>query len=270
MLVPARRKAPLFVILSLVAAIGLTAIPIDMAFATVVFVDSDGDGLSDDEEIAGFPGYGSTDPNDPDTDNDGLSDGDEILIYNTNPAHADPDADGLTDPDELLYGTNPHTEDTDNDHISDGQEVANGTDPLVSDADYAVELIENGTDPSDGIVNLNQEVTARANTTDVAGDSVTFRWYNPDGVEVREVLVPTSDCSDASPCIIDDAFSPNMPGQWKVVVSFGLVEEYTAIIDVPFLVIPESPIGILALVGASLAGLGGFYLLRGRQSNRMI
>jgi len=33
-----------------------------------------------------------------------------------------------------------------------------------------------------------------------------------------------------------------------------------------FLVIPESPIGMVAIVGAALAGLGGFYLLRGRHS----
>ena len=33
-----------------------------------------------------------------------------------------------------------------------------------------------------------------------------------------------------------------------------------------FLVIPESPIGMLALVGAALAGLGGFYLLKGRNA----
>ena len=34
-----------------------------------------------------------------------------------------------------------------------------------------------------------------------------------------------------------------------------------------FLVIPESPIGMVAIVGAALAGLGGFYLLRGRHNS---
>lgn len=37
-----------------------------------------------------------------------------------------------------------------------------------------------------------------------------------------------------------------------------------------FFVIPESPIGIIAMVGASLAALGGFYALRSHQKNQTI
>ncbi|HMO51930.1 MAG TPA: metallophosphoesterase [Kiritimatiellia bacterium] len=55
-------------------------------------VDSDGDGLSDQEELTGFnnvltrpnPNGVTTDPNNPDTDGDGVSDGDEALA-GTNP-----------------------------------------------------------------------------------------------------------------------------------------------------------------------------------------
>lgn len=65
-------------------------------------VDSDGDGLTDDEEL----GYG-TDPNLADTDGDGLSDADEINLYNSNPTLADTDLDGMSDGEEIAAGSNP-------------------------------------------------------------------------------------------------------------------------------------------------------------------
>ncbi len=66
-------------------------------------VDSDGDGLTDDEEnIAG------TNINVIDTDNDGLSDYEEIVIYKTNPLNADTDNDTYKDGQEVLGGYNPN------------------------------------------------------------------------------------------------------------------------------------------------------------------
>lgn len=66
-------------------------------------VDSDGDGLTDDEEaILG------TDPFNPDTDGDGLSDGDEINVYGTNPLNPDTDGDGVDDKTEIDNGTDPN------------------------------------------------------------------------------------------------------------------------------------------------------------------
>jgi hypothetical protein len=64
--------------------------------------DSDGDGLSDDEEIKL-----GTNPNSPDTDNDGLTDREEVKVYGTNPLNADTDGDGYTDGDEVKGGYNP-------------------------------------------------------------------------------------------------------------------------------------------------------------------
>jgi len=43
----------------------------------------------------------------PDTDGDGLSDSEEVDIHGTNPLVADTDGDGLNDGDEVEYGTNP-------------------------------------------------------------------------------------------------------------------------------------------------------------------
>jgi hypothetical protein len=64
--------------------------------------DSDGDGLSDDEETKL-----GTNPNSPDTDNDGLTDREEVKVYGTNPLNADTDGDGYTDGAEVKGGYNP-------------------------------------------------------------------------------------------------------------------------------------------------------------------
>ncbi len=118
--------------------------------------DSDGDGLTDIEEIMIY----HTDPNNPDTDGDGLSDGEEVRIYPTDPINTetdgegkyvgeevhklqthpllkDTDGDGLTDGEEVLkYHTDPLKADTDGDGISDGDEVHKyHTNPLKKDTD---------------------------------------------------------------------------------------------------------------------------------------
>ncbi len=65
-----------------------------------------------------------------DTDGDGLSN-DQEAGYGTNPALADTDADGLKDGEEVnSYHTDPLDPDTDSDGVSDGVEVQSGYDPL--------------------------------------------------------------------------------------------------------------------------------------------
>ncbi|MDZ7624238.1 MAG: hypothetical protein U5J96_07330 [Ignavibacteriaceae bacterium] len=57
-------------------------------------------------------------PKNPDTDGDGLSDGDEVFNYKTDPLKADTDGDGLSDYDEIMkYYTDPLISDTDKDGI---------------------------------------------------------------------------------------------------------------------------------------------------------
>ena len=66
-----------------------------------------------------------------DSDGDGLSDDDEINIHGTSPSDPDSDDDGLNDYEEvILYGTLPNDEDSDDDFINDFDEVNNGSDPL--------------------------------------------------------------------------------------------------------------------------------------------
>ena len=88
--------------------------------------DSDRDGLLDVREAEV-----GTQPFLPDTDGDGLSDGDEVDFYGTDALRADTDGDGLDDADELeTYGTNPLLADTDGDGVLDAAEIAAGSDPL--------------------------------------------------------------------------------------------------------------------------------------------
>jgi outer membrane protein OmpA-like peptidoglycan-associated protein len=95
-------------------------------------VDKDNDGLGKcEEEKLG------TDPNNPDTDGDGLTDGEEVMKYKTDPLKADTDGDGLGDGEEVMnYKTNPLKADTDGDGLTDGDEVLKyKTDPLKADTD---------------------------------------------------------------------------------------------------------------------------------------
>jgi hypothetical protein len=64
--------------------------------------DPDRDGLTNLQEF-----QLGTDPNNPDTDGDGLSDGDEVNKYHTSPLLADTDGDGIPDGVEIQTGTNP-------------------------------------------------------------------------------------------------------------------------------------------------------------------
>ena len=66
-------------------------------------VDTDGDGLTDYQEVHIY----LTDPLKADTDGDGLSDRDEVVVWHTDPLKADTDGDGYNDGDEVKNGFNP-------------------------------------------------------------------------------------------------------------------------------------------------------------------
>ncbi len=117
----------------------------------VLAVDSDGDGLTDAQELAL-----GTDPTKMDSDGDGLSDGLEVYLAARggpfNPVWTadgssvnkgckadqigvDADHDGVLDCDEDFLGTSPTKFDSDGDGIPDGMEWLMGTQPASSDAD---------------------------------------------------------------------------------------------------------------------------------------
>ncbi len=95
--------------------------------------DSDGDGLSDYDEIYIY----GTDPLNPDTDGDGLTDYEEIYVYGTDPLNPDTDGDGIPDGDEIhIYGTDPLFPDTDGDGLTDCQEVLHTNREECEDPDF--------------------------------------------------------------------------------------------------------------------------------------
>jgi hypothetical protein len=128
--------------------------------------DSDGDGLTDAEEIKL-----GTDPLNPDTDGDGVGDGIEVRLASpgsqfdplvpaqfkecltlTDPT-ADHDLDGLTDCEEAVLRTDPYLVDSDRDGIPDWVEVRLGGNPLVDDrlVDSDMDGIPNGEELKRGL-----------------------------------------------------------------------------------------------------------------------
>ena len=132
----------------------------------VIVDDSDGDGISDEDEINIY----GTNPNSNDTDSDGLLDGEEINIYDTNVTNPDTDGDGLSDGEEIhTYETNASNPDSDNDGLNDEVEVHTyRTNPINPDTDGDCLL--------DGFEILYYETNATNVDTD--GDTVN------DGIEV--------------------------------------------------------------------------------------
>lgn len=89
------------------------------------FADTDGDGLSDTDEIAR-----GMNPRDVDTDGDGLPDGwevqhglDPLSTTGNDGANGDFDGDFLLNAKEFEYGTDPSASDTDGDTLLDGMET---------------------------------------------------------------------------------------------------------------------------------------------------
>ncbi len=111
-------------------------------------IDSDGDGLADNEEQRGWlvtvtDRNGSqsqrevtSDPYSPDTDGDGLSDNAERNL-NTDPRNRDTDSDELADAHEYNgIFSSPTDQDSDDDGLSDGEEVNfYRSSPLLDDTD---------------------------------------------------------------------------------------------------------------------------------------
>ena len=152
--------------------------------------DTDGDGLSDDDET----NIHVTDPNDADSDDDSLNDGDEVNIHSTDPLDPDSDDDGLCDAarvdndsdgvdpadacisDEInVHGTNPLLADTDGDAFNDGAEVFMGTGPLSGCAANNVAGNEGPPDAWPYDFNDNQ----RADLSDVLGYIPVFNSFFP-------------------------------------------------------------------------------------------
>ena len=103
----------------------IPSVPLGTTTPPVANMDSDGDGLSDQQEII----LGAN-PLRADSDDDGLTDYEEVNIYLTSPLNPDSDGDGLSDYEEIkIYKTDPLNSDSDNDGYSDKTEIDTGYNP---------------------------------------------------------------------------------------------------------------------------------------------
>lgn len=133
-----------------------------MAGSDDTLSDSDGDGLSDYEEIIEGWSISVTLTNNSSVDYKAYSEAGD----------SDADGDGLNDFEERTYTTDPNSSDTDGDGISDYNEVQGETDPLNADSDG--DGINDGTDPFPRIGRIYVKPTsARLHVSDDI-------WFNSD------------------------------------------------------------------------------------------
>ena len=140
--------------------------------------DTDGDGLTDDEEKTL-----GTDPTKPDTDGDGLNDGDEVKKTKTDPLKPDTDGDGENDNVEVGSDVSKPT-DTD----GDGKNDANESDKLDSDDDGVV----NEKDAEDNNPNNDSDGDGYGNSDEkTAGTDPLDPKSKPSTPPNKTVAVPT-------------------------------------------------------------------------------
>jgi hypothetical protein len=67
-----------------------------------------------------------------------------------------------------------------------------------------------------------------------------------------------------------DSFAPDEPGRWTIEADFNNGEVSRKTLDVAFFVLPESPIGSIAMAMTSIAALAGFAYFRMHRKARLL
>ena|GEM_PF-5766627 len=130
-----------------------------------------------------------------DTDGDGISDADELYLYQTDPVNTDSDNDGISDDKELAYwGTlwnedfdgdgiaNLTDWDSDGDGVSDGDEVSQGTDPATPQLIVTLLSPEDGATLPAGDVTFSCQATSQSSDIDHIGfySNISGSWQQDD------------------------------------------------------------------------------------------
>jgi hypothetical protein len=101
-----------------------------------------------------------------DSDGDGISDQDEVLVTGTDANKADSDGDGLVDGVEVSSHMNPLDPDMDKDGVNDGQEVNQGSDPFFPEqADVPADLENEVSDFLTRAIELQIEAYRKGNAS---------------------------------------------------------------------------------------------------------
>ncbi|UCH88375.1 MAG: VCBS repeat-containing protein [Thermoplasmata archaeon] len=124
--------------------------------------DLDGDGLTNRQEFEN-----GSNPSIVDTDGDGLSDYDEVIKYGTDPWNPDSDFDMLSDYDEVIkYQSKPDVMNSDGSGLVDGMEALLDSDPVKGYDDYL--RIDNATRNDTDKFDQPDVVTDSKNNTHIA------------------------------------------------------------------------------------------------------
>lgn len=188
--------------------------------------DDDGDGL-----VNYLEGYFGTDKDNPDTDGDGLTDNDETALLSTNPLAVDSDNNGVSDADEdfdhdtltniqeLEIGSSPIDVDSDDDKLLDKEELAFGTSLMDPDTDH--DGISDYDEVKLGLSPLTSDDVNSNITTSFSADEI-LSDYDP-------AVIPTIEITGDFECISSfkmetydntQIISPNVPGYVGKAYSF--------------------------------------------------
>lgn len=132
--------------------------------------------------------------------------------------------------------------------------------------------VTQGVDATTTDVNSSDTITCLGGSTNPASAFVRIQKIDPTGTVVDDSgPVYEIDNPTCGTTFVPSALSSTPNGVWHVVCTFysfdnNQLGRETADFDVSFFVLPESPVGVAALMGSSLAALGAFVVHKKRKT----